>query len=378
MNIAIIGGGKMGNEILNSLFDTSHNITIICRSNMDELNIQIEKKLSKMLKRKLISKDVYDTKKSSIKVSSNISDVKNSDIVIETITEDYKLKQTLFCDIEKLVSENCILATNTSSIPLTKIFNNCKIKERCIGLHFFFPVMFNNFVEVNLLNETSEKTIKFITNFIKEDINKEYIIFEPKFNMFLNKIISILVSHTYYMSYTTNLSLSQTENFIKEQILNFGLFETVDAVGLEIIKQSLDNFNTKRYKELFFEFNKPFSYILSIENKIEINLMEQFENYIVSDKKVLYDISIEEFEQSLYGLLFNEISYLMINSTISFELITDAVSDILSFKEHISENLSKLNYEKLNSMFKEFSLKSKFTLYRNYDLSHVLTNINLR
>jgi len=378
MNITIIGGGKMGNEILSSLFDTSHNITIICRSNVNELNIQIEKKLSKMLKRKLITKDEYDMKKSSIKVSSNISDVKNSDIVIETITEDYKLKQTLFCDIEKLVSEKCILATNTSSIPLTKIFNNCKIKERCIGLHFFFPVMFNNFVEVNLLNETSEETLIFVTNFIKEDINKNYIIFESKFNMFLNKIISILVSHTYYMSYTTNLSLSQTENFIKEQILNFGLFETVDAVGLEIIKQSLDNFNTKRYKELFFEFNKPFSYILSIENKIETNLMEQFENYISSDKKILYDISIEDFEQSLYGLLFNEISYLMINSSINFELITDAVSDILSFKEHISEKLSKLNYEKLNSMFKEFSQKSKFTLYRNYDLSHVLTNINLR
>ena len=159
MNITIIGGGKMGNEILSSLFDTSHDITIICRSNVNELNIQIEKKLSKMLKRKLITKDEYDMKKSSIKVSSNISDVKNSDIVIETITEDYKLKQTLFCDIEKLVSEKCILATNTSSIPLTKIFNNCKIK----GNVSFVKSIFNDRFTFNDMKEIKEVYFQFLS-----------------------------------------------------------------------------------------------------------------------------------------------------------------------------------------------------------------------
>src|SRR5690606_14615615 len=85
---------------------------------------------------------------SAIRFTSDLNDISGSDLFIEAIVEQIEAKQNLFCEVEKLVSDQCILATNTSSLPVIAIGSNCKNQERIIGLHFFNPPVLMQLVEV--------------------------------------------------------------------------------------------------------------------------------------------------------------------------------------------------------------------------------------
>ncbi len=77
-----------------------------------------------------------------------MSDLKDCDFVIEAVSENFQLKKEIFTQLEPLVSQDTILASNTSSISLTKIAGVLKNSSRCIGMHFFNPVPVMKVVEI--------------------------------------------------------------------------------------------------------------------------------------------------------------------------------------------------------------------------------------
>ncbi|MCZ6343836.1 3-hydroxyacyl-CoA dehydrogenase NAD-binding domain-containing protein, partial [Escherichia coli] len=81
-------------------------------------------------------------------VAHQIEDLKNCDLIVEAIVERLDIKQSLMQQLEDIVSDNTILASNTSSLSITAIAANCKKPERVVGYHFFNPVPLMKVVEV--------------------------------------------------------------------------------------------------------------------------------------------------------------------------------------------------------------------------------------
>lgn len=92
-------------------------------------------------------------------VGAGIDDLADADAVVEAVFEDRDLKQRLFRDVEQVVRPDCILASNTSSIPIASIARACERRERIAGLHFFNPVPLMKLVEVIRPAETSDRVI---------------------------------------------------------------------------------------------------------------------------------------------------------------------------------------------------------------------------
>ena len=109
-------------------------------------------KLQSVLGR-LVEKEKLNRKKSEIIMeninwSSELNEISSSELVIEAIIEDMEVKQKLFSQMGVVVSKNCVLATNTSSLSVTKIASSCPNPSQVMGIHFFNPVPLMELVEI--------------------------------------------------------------------------------------------------------------------------------------------------------------------------------------------------------------------------------------
>jgi 3-hydroxybutyryl-CoA dehydrogenase len=99
--------------------------------------------------------------------TTNMDEIFNSHMVIEAIVENLEIKQNLFLQMESIVSEDCILATNTSSLSVLKIASTCKLKSRIMGIHFFNPVPLMKLVEVIPTEKTDCKLLLEVKTILK-------------------------------------------------------------------------------------------------------------------------------------------------------------------------------------------------------------------
>ena len=148
--VSIIGAGAMGSGIAQVAATCGHEV-VLYDSFPKALEVA-KLKLAKILDR-LIEKDQMNTEdaykiKQRIVYSIKLESIENSDLIIEAIVENLEVKKNLFSSMEYLVSEKCILASNTSSLSITSIAAACKIPERVIGIHFFNPAPLMPLVEI--------------------------------------------------------------------------------------------------------------------------------------------------------------------------------------------------------------------------------------
>ncbi|MCB0399903.1 MAG: 3-hydroxybutyryl-CoA dehydrogenase [Winogradskyella sp.] len=173
MNVGIIGSGTMGSGIAQvaatagctvKLYDTN-------QAALDKAKASLEKILSR-----LIEKGQIDTEEKT-KIQSNISYVDSlkaladSNLTIEAIVENLDIKKNVFSELESYVSNDCIIASNTSSLSIASIASSLQKPERCIGIHFFNPAPLMKLVEVIPAVQTSktvlDKSVETIKNWKK-------------------------------------------------------------------------------------------------------------------------------------------------------------------------------------------------------------------
>jgi 3-hydroxybutyryl-CoA dehydrogenase len=236
MNIAIIGSGTMGSGIAQvaatsgcavKIFDTNNEALAKSKSNL-------ENTLSK-----LVEKGKIDTLEKS-RISNNItyvnelSALSNSDLVIEAIIENLEIKQKLFFDLEKIVSENCILASNTSSLSITSIASSCKNSERVIGIHFFNPAPLMQLVEVIPAIQTSNEVLHKTTHIIS-DWKKVVAVAKDTPGFIVNRVARPFYSEALRI-YEEGFASFETIDYAMKTIGNFkmGPFELMDFIGNDI------------------------------------------------------------------------------------------------------------------------------------------------
>lgn len=235
-NIGIAGFGKMGRDIFNLFLanpDISH-ITVFCRHDIEAYTEKMQKELAKSLKRKKLTQEQFNEKSENTRFTENIADLSECDIIIESITENLFAKQEFFQQLYNIAKTDCILATNTSSLSVSDIFADCPNPERCMGMHFFYPVKFSEFVELNVLSETGTEQIEKIKDFLQIS-GKKSIVFSGCYHIFLNQIINYAISLGISLYNENEMSMKQMQEIFSELFPMHGIFGLIDGIGLNLL-----------------------------------------------------------------------------------------------------------------------------------------------
>jgi len=160
-SVGIIGGGTMGSGIAIACLQAGIKV-ILKEVNQKFLDAGLERIKSvydSRLSRKRITQSDYDKSISNLKGSLDYNGFNQLDMVIEAVLEQIPLKQQVFGELENVVNEKCILATNTSTINIDRIAEKLKCKDRIIGLHFFSPAYIMPLLEIIRTKDTSNDTL---------------------------------------------------------------------------------------------------------------------------------------------------------------------------------------------------------------------------
>jgi 3-hydroxybutyryl-CoA dehydrogenase len=160
-NIAVIGGGTMGNGIAHVFAQNGFQVALIDvkKEILDKAFATIQKNMDRQVTKGSLTEEQKQASLSRIALYTSISDgVENADLVIEAATENVDIKLNIFRQLDGFTREHCILASNTSSISITKIGSVTTRPERVIGMHFMNPVPVMKLVEIIGGYKTSKET----------------------------------------------------------------------------------------------------------------------------------------------------------------------------------------------------------------------------
>lgn len=170
-NITVIGAGTMGNGIAHVFAQSGFSVSLvdISQDNLDRGIATITKNLDRMIKKEKITESDKSSTLGNIQTFTDLKEgVSAADLVVEAATENIDLKLKIFADLDNMAPEKAILASNTSSISITKIASVTERPEKVIGMHFMNPVPIMKLVEIirgysttdevtELIMETSKK-----------------------------------------------------------------------------------------------------------------------------------------------------------------------------------------------------------------------------
>ncbi len=188
---------------------------------------------------KLVDKQKITAEK-SIEISNAITwnnqfeVLKNCDLIIEAIVENLTIKQNLFVELEAIVSDECILATNTSSLSITSIAANCNKPERVIGVHFFNPAPVMELVEIVPALQTSAATTSKAISII-DSWNKKTVTTKDTPGFIVNRIARPFYSEAIRI-YEEGMASIETIDYAMKTIGGFkmGPFELMDLIGHDV------------------------------------------------------------------------------------------------------------------------------------------------
>ena len=169
-NFGVVGCGTMGRGIVQVAATSGFNVYAIdAISNvLESAKSSIEKGITKWIEKGKISKEEGEKAMNSICYSDDISVLKVADFVVEAIIEKEEEKKKVFKELDGLLREGVIIASNTSSISITTLGKQTKRADKVIGMHFMNPVPLMALVEVIKGYDTSDETVKFVIDLAKK------------------------------------------------------------------------------------------------------------------------------------------------------------------------------------------------------------------
>lgn len=150
MNIGIIGAGSMGSGIAQVAATAGEEVMVYDTNEtaIEKAGTSLTKIFARLVEKEKFTQNEADDILGRITFIDSLELLENSDLIIEAIIENLEIKQSVFSQLEKIVSDECILASNTSSLSIASISSACQHPERVIGIHFFNPAPLMKLVEI--------------------------------------------------------------------------------------------------------------------------------------------------------------------------------------------------------------------------------------
>jgi 3-hydroxybutyryl-CoA dehydrogenase len=233
--IGIIGAGQMGNGIAQVAAQTGY--TVILNDVSKELatkgKTNIEKGFGKLVEKQKMTVEDKTAALSRIELSSSLDDLKKADFIVEAATENEPVKLEIFRKLDSITSKDVILATNTSSISITKISSVTKRPDKIIGMHFMNPVPLMKLIEIIRGLATSDETYNATVDLGKK-LGKEMVCANDYPGFIVNRILMPMINEAVYALYEGVGKPEDIDNAMKLGTNHpMGPLALADLIGLD-------------------------------------------------------------------------------------------------------------------------------------------------
>ena len=244
--IAVIGAGTMGNGIAHSFAQSGYEVSLIDIS-ADSLQRgmnTIEKNLDRMLKREKISEDDKQNTLDKITTFTSMNDgLVGVDLVVEAATENMDIKLNIFSQLDELCGESVILASNTSSISITKIASVTNRPDKVIGMHFMNPVPVMKLVEIIRGYATSNEVTGQIMQ-LSRDLKKSPVEVNDYPGFVANRILMPMINEAVYTLYEGVAGVEEIDTVMMLGMAHpMGPLHLADFIGLDVCLSILEVLN---------------------------------------------------------------------------------------------------------------------------------------
>ena len=236
-SVAVLGGGFMGAGIAESA--SLAGLPVLIRELPEYLaaaRTRLEKSMDSAVKRGKLDTDKRDAALARVTFTSELKDVAGSDLVIEAVPEILSLKLSIMKELNEIVSEDTILASNTSSIPIAELAGAVSRPGRVVGLHFFSPVPVMKLVEIVRALDTNDETITAAKEFVMR-LGKQPIETKDRSGFIVNFLLT---------SYLMGAVRMYEEGFASREDIDAGMklgaghpmgpLQLCDFIGLDVLQ----------------------------------------------------------------------------------------------------------------------------------------------
>ena len=253
-NITVIGAGTMGNGIAHTFAQFGFKVSLVDLSQdaLDAAVKRIAKNLDRMVAREKISEADKTATLENIQCFTELKEgLSNAELVVEAATENTDLKLKIFSDIDKLAPENAILATNTSSISITKIAAVTSRPEKVIGMHFMNPVPVMKLVEVIRGYSTTDEVTKTVFE-VSKQLKKVPVEVNDYPGFVANRILMPMINEAIYTLFEGVAGVEEIDTVMKLGMAHpMGPLQLADFIGLDVCLSILevlyDGFGNPKY-----------------------------------------------------------------------------------------------------------------------------------
>lgn len=253
--ITVIGSGVMGHGIAQISAMAGYEVVIrdIQQSFLDKAMEKINWSVNKLAEKKKINQTEAEKIISRIHPIVDIQQsLKNSELIIEAVPEDLRLKHKVYQELDKYADKNVIFGSNTSTLPISEISSFTSRPNRFIGLHFFNPPQLMKLVEVIPGDKTDKQITDLVINFVSK-LGKIPILCKKDVPGFIvNRIFIPLVHEAMYSLDRSKSSLVEVDSASKYKMaLPMGIFELADYTGLDVIHKATNEMYSRDKKVVF-------------------------------------------------------------------------------------------------------------------------------
>jgi enoyl-CoA hydratase/3-hydroxyacyl-CoA dehydrogenase len=346
-NITILGSGIMGHGIAQVSAMAGYKVFLrdIEQRFLDKAMEKIKWSLQKLSEKNKLTADEVDTIYSSITPIVNLrAATTNTDLIIEAVPEDFKLKEKVYNELNSIVENDVIFASNTSTLPITELSKLTTRPQNFIGVHFFNPPQLMKLVEVIPGIQTNPQVVEELTKYV-QSLNKHPVICKKDVSGFIvNRIFIPLVHEALFSMDRDKVSMDVIDSAVKFKLdFPMGIFELADYTGLDVV-----------YKASY-EMNLRDKTVLLMHPKIQ----ELYDNHQFGQKtgKGFYEYKDNNYERvsltqeksaeydplSILGVAANNAAWLVENKVCTLEDLNTALKLGMGLKTEIFELVKTLN-----------------------------------
>tara|TARA_Y100001970_G_scaffold271975_1_gene368111 strand:- start:2710 stop:3552 length:843 start_codon:yes stop_codon:yes gene_type:complete len=236
MKIGVIGSGTMGNGIAHSFAANGYNVHLH-DINSDLLSKGLEtikKNLNRMVKKQIINEEQLIETLNQISITTNIEDMKDKNLIIEAATENVDIKKTIFSKLDNIAKEDCVLASNTSSISINTLADSTNRPSKVIGMHFMNPVPIMKLIEIIKTDRTDPDVLEFIKQ-TAINLKKEPIECLDSPGFVSNRILIPMINEAIYTLMEGVATKESIDSIMKLGMAHpMGPLTLADLIGLDV------------------------------------------------------------------------------------------------------------------------------------------------
>lgn len=293
--IAVIGSGFMGQQIaahfLNSYFPVTL-VSVTQKKNKEDLSQITNPKNS------LLDDSNYLNSLNIVDFDTFMESASEYDLIIESVVENFEVKFNLYKNLEKVIHEQAIIATNTSGLSINKLSNHLKndVKNRFLGMHFFAPIAYSHLIELIPSDSLRNELLKEVQELVISKLGKNYIVANDVEGFIANRIGFYTNHEIMERGERLGLKIPYIDSLSGKVIgrSKMGPYRLTDLTGIQLSEVSFENYQSNDFLKSFFKKRK--AQLPLLENGWTGDQAGQGYYKKDNDRKLVYDFGSNDYK----------------------------------------------------------------------------------